>query len=101
MSHLWNPFIKYLFLEEFGGNLGLALNQAMWLTQALQRGIRQWSEFENQMISVERIQEYIDLEPEEDNEIEPPKFWPQNGRIEYREVNLRYDSVDHEFSNYL
>lgn len=65
----------------------------MWLTQALQRGIRQWSEFENQMISVERIQEYIELKPEENNQIEPPKAWPQNGRIEFRDVDLRYDSI--------
>lgn len=79
-----------VFVEEFGGNLGLALNQAMWLTQALQRGMRQWGEFENQMVSVERIQEYISMEPELDNQVEPPQEWPQKGKIVYCDVRLRY-----------
>lgn len=72
--------------------MGLALTQAMGLTLTLQRGMRLWGELENQLISVERIQEYIDLEPELDNHSQPPKLWPQNGRIEYKNVTLRYVS---------
>lgn len=81
---------EHVFLESLGGNIGLALTQAMGLTVALQRGMRLWGELENQMISVERIQEYIDLPPEVDNQIEPPKSWPQCGRLEYQEVFVRY-----------
>lgn len=73
--------------------MGLALTQAMGLTVTLQRGMRQWGELQNQMISVERIQEYIDLECEIDNNIQPPNDWPQNGAIEYRDVFLRYKYV--------
>lgn len=69
--------------------MGLALSQVMSLTLALQRGMRQWGELENQLISVERIQDYVDLKPEIDNCIEPPKTWPENGRIEYKDIFLR------------
>lgn len=85
--------------ETLGGNVGLALTQAMGLTLSLQRGMRQWGELENQMISIERIQEYIDLEPEIDNYVKPPMCWPQIGRIEYRDVCLRYANETKEIAS--
>lgn len=56
-----------------------------------QWGMRQWSELVNQMTSVERIQQYVDLEPEKDDQAkEVPKTWPQEGNIEFKNVFLRY-----------
>ncbi|KAJ8983684.1 hypothetical protein NQ317_003472 [Molorchus minor] len=55
-----------LFLEMFGGDVGFALTEAVGLTGMFQFGIRQWSEMENQMTSVERIDEYIEVASEED-----------------------------------
>ncbi|KAG5889084.1 hypothetical protein JTB14_004928 [Gonioctena quinquepunctata] len=81
--------------ETFGGNVGLALTQAMALTGMFQFGMRQWSELENQMTSVERVQEYADLEHEKEGDVkEPPKDWPQNGNVEFRNLYLQY-SPDH------
>lgn len=84
-----------MFTETFGGNVGLALTQSMTLTGMFQWGMRQWSELENQMTSVERVQEYADLAPErEENTKEPPKSWPDKGKIVFRNMFLRYSSSD-------
>lgn len=62
----------------------------MGLTGNIQRGIRQWSETENQMISVERVLEYSKIEAESNNIVKPPREWPENGKIEFDSVSLRY-----------
>ncbi|CAG9854733.1 unnamed protein product [Phyllotreta striolata] len=81
--------------ETYGGNMGLALTQAMALTGMFQWGMRQWSEFENQMTSVERVQEYADLKPETDEKtFEPAEAWPERGQIEFRDTSLRYSPND-------
>lgn len=64
----------------------------MTMTSLLQWGIRHSCEVANQLISVERILEYSDLEPE----IQPqqPKeidqSWPSDGRIQFRNVTFKY-----------
>lgn len=75
-----------------GGQVGLAITQAMSLTGMLQWGIRQSAEVANQMMSVERILEYRDLKPETSPE-KPKKLndqWPEKGKIEFRNVFYRY-----------
>ena len=47
-----------------GGNIGLAISQAMLLSGMFQWGVRQSAEVENQMTSVERVLEYSRLDPE-------------------------------------
>lgn len=75
-----------------GDQVGLAITQAMALTGMLQWGIRQSAEVANQLMSVERILEYRDLEPE--NEPKKPlalaKTWPDDGKIEFRNVIYKY-----------
>lgn len=67
----------------------------MTLTGMFQWGMRQWSELENQMTSVERVQEYADLNPEiDENTREPPKSWPDKGKIVFRNMFLRYSPGD-------
>lgn len=64
----------------------------MALTGLLQWGIRQSAEVTNQLMAVERILEYRDLEPEKqpDKPLEVPKDWPCQGKIEFRNVFYRY-----------
>lgn len=81
------------FAETFGGNVGLGITQAIGLTGMLQWGIRQSTELENQMTSVERVMEYNSIESEGDLESspagKPPKSWPSEGKIEFKHVSLR------------
>lgn len=46
--------IFVLFVDSLGGNVGLAITQALGLTGMFQWGMRQSTEMENQMTSVER-----------------------------------------------
>lgn len=62
----------------------------------MQWGVRQWSETENQMTSVERVLEYSTLEAEPDKDKKPPRTWPQEGSIEFRTVSMRYASKEPE-----
>ncbi|KAJ9591425.1 hypothetical protein L9F63_002031, partial [Diploptera punctata] len=91
-------FVTLSFLiiggEQYGGDVGLAITQAIGLTGMLQWGIRQSAELENQMTSVERVLEYTQLEkePSEDNLLHkrPPAGWPTKGAIVFDRVFLTY-----------
>ncbi|CAH0557608.1 unnamed protein product [Brassicogethes aeneus] len=80
--------------EQFGGNVGLAITQAIGLTGMFQWGMRQSTELENQMTSVERVVEYSNIEHEgalvSPEDKKPPKSWPEHGKIEFKDVFLRY-----------
>lgn len=75
-----------------GGQVGLAITQAMGLTGMLQWGIRQSAEVANQLMAVERILEYRDLKPETspENPRNVASQWPESGKIEFRNVVYRY-----------
>lgn len=51
------------FLDTFSGNVGLAISQSLDLTGMVQFGMRQVTESMQQMTNVERVVQYIDLEP--------------------------------------
>jgi ATP-binding cassette subfamily C (CFTR/MRP) protein 4 len=86
--------LLFMETETYGGNAGLAITQSISLTGMLQRGIRQWSELENQMTSVERIVEYTEVTSESDDGKKLlPKAWPEEGRVEFFGVSMKY-SVD-------
>lgn len=80
--------------ETYGGNVGLAITQSLSLTGTFQWGMRQWSELENQMTSVERILEYTKLPKEKIDKVHISNAWPTNGKIEFRSVSLRYNEKD-------
>ncbi|XP_047107045.1 ATP-binding cassette sub-family C member 4-like [Schistocerca piceifrons] len=97
MSTIYMAFISFsfLFLEDlFSGQVGLAITQAMSLTGMIQFGMRQSAEVANQMMSVERVMEYLGLEEEPLLETPPeqktPKDWPSKGEIEFRHIYMRY-----------
>ncbi|KAK9869788.1 hypothetical protein WA026_003520 [Henosepilachna vigintioctopunctata] len=59
--------------------------------------MRQWSECENKMVSTERMIEFIsdiDIEPQRDSDSSLPKDWPSFGRLEFKNVNLKYKDTD-------
>ncbi|XP_044266867.1 ATP-binding cassette subfamily C member 4-like isoform X2 [Tribolium madens] len=81
--------------ESYAGNVGFMITQCMSLSGMFQWGIRQWSEMENQMISVERIKEYINVEREKETKTrDPPQQWPEHGKIQFKSVSMRYSSND-------
>lgn len=75
-----------------GDKVGLAITEAMTMTGLLQWGIRNSVDVTNQLVSVERILEYKNLEKEKQPS-EPRQLsdsWPTNGKIEFRNVIFRY-----------
>ncbi|KRT84300.1 ABC transporter ATP-binding protein [Oryctes borbonicus] len=77
-----------------GSDVGLAITQALAMTEILQWGMRQWCEVENQMTSVERIVEYTQIDNETDHQTRlsiPDKTWPEAGVIEFKQIKMRYD----------
>lgn len=86
--------ISFFFGESSSGNVGLAITQALGMTGMVQWGMRQSAEMENTMTSVERLIEYQTVDPEAELEAppekKPPKEWPEEGRITFENVSLRY-----------
>lgn len=84
----------FVFTPENGGDVGLAITQAMGMTGMVQWGMRQSAELENTMTAVERVVEYDDIEPEGELESaedkKPPNTWPEEGKIIFDELSLRY-----------
>ncbi|XP_053965136.1 probable multidrug resistance-associated protein lethal(2)03659 [Anastrepha ludens] len=84
----------FLLSPENGGDVGLAITQAMGLTGMVQWGMRQSAELENSMTCVERVVEYDQIEPEGEFESrpgkKPPKSWPEQGKIKFDKLSLRY-----------
>lgn len=94
-----------------GGEVGLAITQIMAITSYIQFGMRQNAEVANQLMAVERVLDYVQLSPEpnlcdrgaflkkKDRQnlalpAEPRSFWPDQGRIEFKNVYMRYVDED-------
>ncbi|RWS05738.1 multidrug resistance-associated protein 4-like protein, partial [Dinothrombium tinctorium] len=76
-----------------GGTAGLILSSAIILINEFQFCIRIISEFETQMVSVERVLEYGEIPSEAPLKIvekKPPANWPKNGCIVFNHVYLTY-----------
>ncbi|CAE6433317.1 unnamed protein product [Rhizoctonia solani] len=75
------------------GLVGLVLSYGLSTTQSLNWVVRTASEVEQNLVSVERVVNYINLEPEAPLEIPdaaPPVGWPKNGDIEFKDYSMRY-----------
>ncbi|GJQ66879.1 hypothetical protein Trydic_g7902 [Trypoxylus dichotomus] len=75
------------------GAVGMIIMQALGFVKGLQLIIRQLSELENQMTSVERVLEYQTIEPES-TDGKTFERWPKVGAIEYQDVRLRYPKTN-------
>lgn len=72
---------------------GLALSMLIQLGSIFQWTIRQSAEVVNQMVCVERVSEYSNLEPEGDLEKDTDKnfdSWPSSGLVQIQDLSLRY-----------
>ncbi|KAI9339681.1 P-loop containing nucleoside triphosphate hydrolase protein [Obelidium mucronatum] len=73
--------------------VGLALTYSLNVTQSLNWLVRQSCEIETNIVSVERMKEYIEL-PQEAPYLmprqAPRESWPENGVIEFRDYEARY-----------
>lgn len=89
-------FLLFEKKELNGSSVGLAITQSMSLTTWLQLGVRQSAEVSSQMMSLERILEYQNLEPEEKGlKKSVNKNWPEKGDISFKNVSFKY-SDDNE-----
>ncbi|KAI9470014.1 MAG: multi drug resistance-associated protein MRP [Benjaminiella poitrasii] len=73
------------------GLVGLSVSYALSVTQALNWVIRSYCDIETNIVSVERVKEYIDLPREK---YEAPRsvdpMWPAKGKIEFNDYSTRY-----------
>ncbi|OLN86882.1 ATP-dependent bile acid permease 2 [Colletotrichum chlorophyti] len=75
------------------GSAGISLSYAIGFTENVLWLIRLYAINEQNMNSVERIKEYLDVEQEAEPIIEdnrPPKNWPSQGSVEFINYTTRY-----------
>ena len=71
--------------------LGFTLSYAVLILVTILRIVRRYTMTEITLNSVERVQEYIDLPPENQGGAEPPAHWPTDtGSIDVRNLSVRY-----------
>ncbi|CAH8453684.1 unnamed protein product [Heterobilharzia americana] len=83
-----------IFTNLSASKIGLMITYGLGFLGLFQWFVRQSSEVQNQMVSVERIVEYTDLPPEV-NIVSPKTLlndkWPTSGRIDFQNVSISYD----------
>lgn len=75
------------------GMVGLSVSYALLITQSLNWIVRMTVEVETNIVSVERILEYSELNVEAAEVIEdnrPPTSWPSEGAITFRDYSAKY-----------
>ncbi|WVQ72026.1 hypothetical protein IAR50_001570 [Cryptococcus sp. DSM 104548] len=75
-------------------NSGLGLSTIVTVQSSFAWFVRNIAEVENDMVGAERILHYANnLEQEQPHQIkdtQPPSSWPSEGRIEFKDVHMRY-----------
>ncbi|XP_075371089.1 ATP-binding cassette sub-family C member 6 isoform X1 [Mycteria americana] len=75
------------------GTAGFSIAYALQITGVLNWMVRSWTEIENNIVSVERVREYLRTPKEAPwtvNGKRQGKVWLTEGRIEFRNYSLRY-----------
>ncbi|XP_057633187.1 ATP-binding cassette sub-family C member 2 [Chionomys nivalis] len=90
-------FFAALFLVIYkdtltGEAVGFVLSNALNITQTLNWLVRMTSEAETNIVAVERINEYINVENEAPwvTDKRPPADWPSKGEIQFNNYQVRY-----------
>ncbi|XP_062180151.1 ABC transporter C family member 10-like isoform X2 [Phragmites australis] len=74
------------------GFVGMALSYGLSLNVSFVSSIEKQCNLANQIISVERVNQYMDIQSEAEviEENRPAPDWPQVGRVELRDLKIRY-----------
>ncbi|XP_071095145.1 multidrug resistance-associated protein 1-like [Haliotis cracherodii] len=84
--------------DSSGGQLGLSVSYALQVSGAMGWMVKQISDLQTNIVSVERIKEYSELKTEADwvlPHARPPVDWPQSGTVELQNYMTRYrDGLD-------
>ncbi|XP_043683571.1 multidrug resistance-associated protein 1 isoform X5 [Vespula pensylvanica] len=75
------------------GIVGLSVSYALQITQTLNWLVRMTSDVETNIVAVERIKEYGETPQEApwvNPENVPPKEWPAEGHVEFKDYKVRY-----------
>ncbi|CAN9499822.1 unnamed protein product [Ophioblennius macclurei] len=74
------------------GIVGLSISYALNVTQTLNWLVRMTSELETNIVAVERVSEYIEIENEAEwvTDTRPPQGWPEAGRLQFENYKVRY-----------
>ncbi|KAJ3206205.1 Multidrug resistance-associated protein 1, partial [Clydaea vesicula] len=75
----------------------LAFVSVSGITDGIRDILNHSSEFENTIVSVERLLEYTDLKAEEKLKVDDTKLlsnWPMMGKIEFKNYSAKYDTSD-------
>ncbi|KAL3231384.1 ATP-dependent bile acid permease [Nakaseomyces bracarensis] len=77
------------------GLAGISLTYAISFTEAAAWLVREYSDLDMNMNSVDRIQEYMKVEQEKihatgDEAVAPPPNWPEKGKIQVTDLSLKY-----------
>lgn len=74
------------------GLVGLAITYALSVTGVLSGVVTSFVETEKEMVSVERVHNYLELVPAEPESprTTPPSSWPSGGRIVFNHVSMKY-----------
>ncbi|CAL4892711.1 unnamed protein product [Urochloa decumbens] len=75
------------------GFVGMALSYGLSLNVSFVNSIQRQCSLANQIISVERVNQYMDIQSEAAEVIEenqPAPDWPQVGRVELKDLKIRY-----------
>jgi ABC-type multidrug transport system fused ATPase/permease subunit len=72
--------------------VGLAISSSLSMTQVLNWAVRMNCQMETNIVSVERVKEYTEIEREAPpiSDTRPPRNWPSKGEISFNDVKLRY-----------
>ncbi|WKY16856.1 hypothetical protein Q1695_001460 [Nippostrongylus brasiliensis] len=91
---MFSALFAVLFRDSPGltaGLVGLSVSYALNITQTLNWAVRMTSELETNIVAVERIKEYTDSPVEgAHSKQKPADSWPKQGRIDIKNVFLRY-----------
>ena len=92
----FNAIIQYNYCLNYTGLVGLAISYALSVTNLLSGVVTSFTETEKEMVSVERVMEYIRETPnergnqhEEDSSSSQGE-WPSRGVVEFKKVTLKY-----------
>eukprot|EP00124_Ichthyophonus_hoferi_P005008 Ihof_evm1s639 gene=Ihof_evmTU1s639 len=73
--------------------VGLSVSYALAITQDFNWVVRMTSDLETNIVAVERVEEYTNVEQEAPAIVQtyrPPTDWPTHGHVEFKDYGLRY-----------